>query len=173
MPTRIGRGSCTAGSGFPHGVDLTFQWSSTGTDPDGGAFTSFLGELYKCTSVDGSSVTGGFASHCDWRLPSIVELQTILLAPFRCGTRPCIDPIFGPTAAGIYWSSSTVVRSPANAWGVSFANGEPLERHHIILNENDPARDDPRNMRLMHRNCHQQIHHNNHLSVAGILLRTT
>jgi RNA-directed DNA polymerase len=57
--------------------------------------------------------------------------------------------------------------------GALLANGEPLERHHIILNENDPARDDPRNMRLMHRNCHQQIHHNNQLSVAGTLLRTT
>ena len=112
-----------AGSGFPHGVDLIFQWSSTGTDPDGGAFTSFLGELNKCTSVDGSSVTGGFASHCDWRLPSIVELQTILLAPFRCGPSPCIDPIFGPTAASVYWSSSTLANVPAGAWAVSFVSG--------------------------------------------------
>ena len=115
-----------AGSGFPHGVDLTFQWISTGTDPDGGAFTSFLGALNNCTSADGSSVTGGFASHCDWRLPSIVELQTILLAPFPCGTSPCIDPIFGPTAAAVYWSSSTVAGSPTNAWGVSFVNGDVL-----------------------------------------------
>ena len=111
-----------AGSGFPHGVDLLFKWSSTGTDPDGGAFTSFLGALNNCTSADGSSVTGGFASHCDWRLPSIVELQTILLAPFPCGTSPCIDPIFGPTAASNYWSSTTVAGFPADAWFVDFEN---------------------------------------------------
>ena len=117
------------GSGFPHGVDLTFQWSSTFTAPDGGAFTSFLGALNNCVSSDGNSVTGGFAGHCDWRLPSIVELQTILLAPFPCGTSPCIDPIFGPTAASGYWSSSTFAGLvPAHAWGVNFFNGSVCEQ---------------------------------------------
>jgi hypothetical protein len=32
--------------------------------------------------------------------------------------------------------------------GELLANGESIERHHIILNKRDPARDDPRNMRL-------------------------
>ena len=55
--------------------------------------------------------------------------------------------------------------------GESLANGESIERHHIILNKNDPARDDPRNMRLVHMYCHQQIHHDNRSSVTGALLR--
>ncbi len=55
--------------------------------------------------------------------------------------------------------------------GEMLANGESIERHHIILNKNDPARNDPRNMCLVHTNCHQQIHHNNQLAVTRALLR--
>jgi len=57
--------------------------------------------------------------------------------------------------------------------GELLANGESIERHHIILNKKDPARDDPRNMRLVHAYCHQQIHYSNRLSVTRALLRTT
>jgi hypothetical protein len=37
--------------------------------------------------------------------------------------QPCIDPIFGPTAASSYWSSSTVANIPADAWTVGFVDG--------------------------------------------------
>ena len=65
-------------------------------------------------------ITGGFADYCDWRLASKDELQTILLEPFVCGTSPCIDPIFGPTAASVYWSATTVGGFPNDAWLVDF-----------------------------------------------------
>jgi RNA-directed DNA polymerase len=55
--------------------------------------------------------------------------------------------------------------------GESLATGESIERHHIILNKNDPARDEPRNIRLVHLYCHQQIHHDKRPSVTGALLR--
>ncbi len=42
--------------------------------------------------------------------------------------------------------------------GDSLANGEVIERHHLILDKTDPTRNDPSNMRLVHLFCHNQIH---------------
>ena len=121
----------------PHSVHNQYSWSSSGTAPDGGAFTSFLRKLNgddtgvgNCVSSDGSSQTGGFVNHCDWRLPTIVELQTILdTSVAGCGSdplhpTPCIDPVFGPTAAAVYWSSTTRAGSPGKAWFINFNGGK-------------------------------------------------
>ena len=51
------------------------------------------------------------------------ELETILLEPYGCGTSPCIDPIFGPTASNRYWSSSFSVPYAVQEWAVEFLNG--------------------------------------------------
>ncbi len=68
-----------------HCVNDTYTWSSSGTAPDGTAFTSFLNTLNggatgvgNCVSSDGSTQTGGFNNQCDWRLPTIAELATII-----------------------------------------------------------------------------------------------
>jgi len=92
--------------------------------PDGTAFTDFLVKL---------NTEPCFAGHCDWRLPSeegqnspftgAKELESILLAPYVCGTSPCIDSIFEPTVALGYWSATTLVTSPGSAWFVSFSDG--------------------------------------------------
>jgi hypothetical protein len=50
-------------------------------------------------------------------------LESILLSPFPCGTSPCIDAIFGPTAPNIYWSATTFAPGPTSAWGVDFFDG--------------------------------------------------
>jgi hypothetical protein len=79
-----------------------------------------------CTSANGSTQTGGFAGLCDWRLPTIAELQTILDASQGfCGggSGACIDPTFGPTAVSVYWSSTTFAGFPDLAWVVGFGNG--------------------------------------------------
>ena len=77
-----------------------------------------------------------YAGYCNWRLPEVgktggsVELETIVRWTQTCldRTGPCIDPIFGPTAASglqgkwsLYWSAITRVAAGSDvAWFVSF-----------------------------------------------------
>ena len=100
-----------------HDKDNLYTWSAGGgafTAADGTVFTSFLATLN----------TGGcFAGHCDWRLPTRGELQTILSEAYPCTTSPCIDTAFGPTLQDDYWSSSTNPFNPGNVWVVDFADG--------------------------------------------------
>ncbi len=114
--------------GSIHDWGNSYTWSASGTAPDGDVFTTFLNTLNggatgvgNCVSADGVTQTGGFAGHCDWRLPTVGELQTILLAP--CTANPCVDAIFGPTQSDFYWSSTTVQDFPDFAWGVYFDIG--------------------------------------------------
>lgn len=68
----------------------------------------------------------GFARYNDWRVPTRQELQRIV-----DDTRfhPSIDPEFGPTRDGYYWTSTPFVHQPDYAaWLVDFGRGEVLER---------------------------------------------
>jgi uncharacterized delta-60 repeat protein len=105
----------------PHDVDNQYTWSASPPAANGAAYTQFLATL---------NTTPCFAGHCDWRLPTLAELQTILLVPNNpCGAHPCLDPIFGATAASpnpslvFYWSDTTLVGSPNDAWFVNFYDG--------------------------------------------------
>lgn len=42
--------------------------------------------------------------------------------------------------------------------GDRLLNGEEIHEHHLILDRNDSSRNDMRNIRLVHKLCHQQIH---------------
>jgi hypothetical protein len=95
-------------------------WTNTYVWDD--AMGKFLSELNGAT--DSATSQAGYAGHTDWRLPTVVELQAILLAPYPCGTSPCIDPIFGPTAANYYWSATTGASFPNPAWHVNFGTGK-------------------------------------------------
>jgi hypothetical protein len=86
--------------------DNTYGWTDGGdadlTDEDGTVFTDFLANLN--TGV-------GFSGANGWRLPTVAELQTILLPElYPCGTSPCIDQTaFGPTdASSVYWSATSL-----------------------------------------------------------------
>ena len=112
--------------GSVHDRGNEHDWSPSLGRPDGTAFTSFLGTLNDGTSLDGATIAGCFAGHCDWRLPSIVELRSILdvTAP-GCGRGgPCIDEtVFGPTLAFFYWSATSDEDIAVFAWGVTFGGG--------------------------------------------------
>ncbi len=116
-----------AGTGDVHDEDNLYTCSNTGTAPDEEAFTSFLAALNNGLSTDGGAQppSPAFANHCDWRLPSIVELQGIVvLSASGCGSGgPCIDPTFGAIQSYYYWSATTPADFPLGAWNVYFFNG--------------------------------------------------
>src|SRR5262245_17906766 len=73
----------------PHDTDNYYPLSVSGRAPDGPAYTDFLARLNTCISTDGVNVTGGFAGHCDWRIPTMPELATTLDGTVPgCGTGP-------------------------------------------------------------------------------------
>lgn len=95
----------------PHDVDNRYQWcagiSPTCTNPnnpfDGGAAMDFLAVL------NGGGTSSCYAGHCDWRLPTVEELDSL--------PRP-VGAEFQPDAAAPYWTSSTVANWSPNAWYV-------------------------------------------------------
>jgi len=111
--------------GDPQDADNVYDWTAVdadNTDEDGAAFTNFL------ASLNGSS----FGGASGWRLPTLAELNSIVLPEeFPCTTLPCIDAIFGPTVQSGYWSSTTFANSPNDAVLVGFNDGN-------IPNNNKP-----------------------------------
>jgi hypothetical protein len=120
-------------SGGIHDKDNVYTWSIGTNNMDGTLKTAFLDAL--------NDVAGGgascFAGHCDWRVPNVKELQSIV--DFEVWD-PAIDPAFhGPatctgcsdvtlttcscTALSNYWSSTTDVDPAFKAWVVFFHSG--------------------------------------------------
>lgn len=90
------------------------------TEPSGTVFTEFIGGL------NGEAGGSCYAGHCDWRLPTRVELETILLDGYPCQVSPCIDQsVFGPVDSREewnlgYWTATTVTDEPTSALVVWF-----------------------------------------------------
>ena len=106
--------------------------------PDGGAYTDFLAKLNNGASTDGGAstpITGCFAGHCDWRFPTVLELQGLYDTTrgfCNGGHTACIDPAFGPTTTSFYWSATTVAGDPGDAiyaWDHCFFGGCGVEFH--------------------------------------------
>jgi len=110
--------------GGDHDKDNVYTWSTGAPWAENGTvFTSFL------STVNGG---GGFAGANGWRLPTLAELQTIVLdfactggAECTCPSFPCVDPALDAsnTQASDYWSSTTNASNPAYAWDVYFYDG--------------------------------------------------
>jgi hypothetical protein len=98
----------------------SYTWSTGSNDEDGTAFTTFL-----TTGLN----TPGFAGGNGWRLPTLAELQTIVLdfpctgTACSCGSNPCIDETFGLAESYYYWSATNYVPFPSYAWLVDFTGG--------------------------------------------------
>ena len=111
-------------------VNNFYRWAHPSvSEPEGGIFINFLARLNG--TFDGSPC---FADHCDWRLPEITELQTILVGmdaaegQSRVCARGgnCIDPDFrnasditdagGVTSNAKYWSNTTLPNNRGEAW---------------------------------------------------------
>ena len=112
----------------PHEVDHKYAWSATGSAPDGPVYSDFLARVNGSNPFTGACTLitcTGLGGHTDWRIPTIAELQSILLEPFPCSTSPCIAPDFGPTAPSTYWSATTVATVvPTTVWFVNFGDGK-------------------------------------------------
>ena len=119
-----------------HDVNNRYRWSSTGGLPDGEAFTDFLEGLNDPLHgfwQEENPTTGCLAGHCNWRLPTIAELETLRtnsdayeISYPSCWDEPCIDLGFanaggiegagGATAAADHWSASMSSTDPGLAW---------------------------------------------------------
>lgn len=98
-----------------HDKDELYAWSASGTAADGSAFVGFLATLNQPGSC--------FAAECDWRLPTLAEIQSIADATFpNCGG-PCVDPAFGPTTPFPSWSAQSAP-DPSFAWSVTSVGAE-------------------------------------------------
>jgi hypothetical protein len=60
------------------------------------------------------------AGHCDWRVPSWIELQSIV----DYASSPAINPTYFPgTASTDYWASTLAAGVASNGWRVNFSAG--------------------------------------------------
>lgn len=118
-------------SGGIHDRDNGYTWSLGGVAMDGTLVTEFLNTL------NGADGTGDcFAGYCDWRIPNVRELHSIV--DFERGNPP-VDAVFHRLTCNgcsdvtsaecscnstvYYWTSTTHVEAPNGAWFVSFFSG--------------------------------------------------
>ena len=101
---------CSACGGGLHDVANTYRWSGDGTEE---TIWDWLDDI----NAEGGA---GYAGHNNWRIPNRRELESLVDAELF---DPSIDPIFGPTAASDYWSSTTFAGNPSFAWNVFFDFG--------------------------------------------------
>ena len=109
---------CMNNPRFIDNADATVTDSCTGlmwqkNSGNGGAGLPWCDALGYCEDIN-------FATHTDWRLPNIRELESIV----DYGNGPAFDTTAFPNHSNAHWSSTTVTDSAANAWYVDFSGGQ-------------------------------------------------
>jgi hypothetical protein len=115
---------------------LIWQKESTSNNYNWGNALAYCEELILNNNGEWTSGTPNISgvTYEDWRLPNTNELQSIMDYRRCC---PSIDPIFTNTASDIYWSSTTNVAFPGNAWVNQFVFGG-VGYYHDVEGRNKP-----------------------------------
>lgn len=95
-----------------HDIDNFYTWSTSLSPelPNGTVHTEFLAELNETE----------FAGHDDWRLPTVLELQSIALHGSQCDEPPCTRFRPGGTASDIYLAGD---ENTVSMWAIDFETG--------------------------------------------------
>jgi hypothetical protein len=112
--------------GAAHNVNERYNWSvgtwATGWREDGSAWDAIT-----------QTNTEALANSRGWRMPTLVELQS-LLYPYpcvgagggpncTCPRHPCISGAFGASSAVLHWSSTRWAGQGNYVWAVEFYGG--------------------------------------------------
>ena len=106
--------------GTLHDKDAVYSWCNSSSQNPG-----FCSGENNTEAFINSLNSARFGGHDDWRLPTILELATLLHSESR---GPAINTTFFPntTLQGIfidYWSATEDTDFPSNAWFAGFADG--------------------------------------------------
>ena len=127
-------------AGAPNGENYTDNGDDTVTDNVTWLMwqQTMPSATYTWASAVAYCPTLTLAGHSDWRLPSVIELVSIV----DLGqSSPRINGTYFPnTPATWFWSSSPMAGSPSNAWVVYFGNGTALSAHYADVSSTTPVR---------------------------------
>jgi hypothetical protein len=108
----------------------SYSWSASTpySNPDGTIYSQFLQQLNGLDPKTDYGTIPCFAGYCDWRIPTMGELRSILFAPGPCTAyNPCVDGILLPMQGNFYWSSSSAPTLPEYVWGTYFNSGQTIQ----------------------------------------------